>query len=50
MKLSERVRIVPVDDKMRETRLKWFGHIKRRDINAIVRSCEWIDLPGCQER
>lgn len=37
MKLSERVWVAPIEDKMRETRHRWFGHIKRRDINASVR-------------
>ena len=29
---------------MRETKLKWFEHIKRRRINVPVRRCETINL------
>ena len=28
----------PIDDKLRENRLKWFEHICRRPIDAIVRN------------
>jgi len=31
---------------MRESRLRWFGHVKRRSVAAPVRRCELIDLPG----
>ena len=31
---------------MRESRLRWFGHIKRRSMAGPVRRCELIDLPG----
>ena len=28
------VGVVPIEDKMRENRLLWFGHIRRRSIDA----------------
>ena len=31
---------------MRESRLRWFGHVKRRSVAAPVRSCETISPPG----
>ena len=30
---------------MRETRLKWFGHMKRRSVDAPLRRCERINIP-----
>ena len=31
---------------MRESRLRWFGHVKRRSVAAPVRRWEMIDAPG----
>jgi len=45
---SERVGITPIDEKMRETRLRWLGHVKRRSADAPVRKCETIDLTHCK--
>ena len=28
---------------MRETRLRWFGHVRRRPMDASVRRCEGIE-------
>jgi len=42
--IRERVGVTPLEEKLRETRLRWFGHIKRRSVNAQVRRCEAIDL------
>jgi len=30
---------------MRETRLKWFGHVKRRSVDTPMKSCERINTP-----
>jgi len=35
-----------IDDKIRETRLRWFNHIRRRNMDALVRRCEKIDRPN----
>ena len=35
--IREQVGVAPLEDKLRETRLRWFGHVKRR-------RCEAIDL------
>ena len=32
-----------LEEKLREIRLKWFGHIKR-SVDALVRRCEAFDL------
>ncbi|KAK4349244.1 hypothetical protein RND71_031999 [Anisodus tanguticus] len=31
---------------MREARLRWFGHVQRRDIDAPVRRCERLVMEG----
>ena len=36
--------MAPIEDKMRETRLIWFGHMKR-SMDAPVRRCERINIP-----
>jgi len=42
--IRERVELTPLEDKLRETRLRWFGHVKRRSVDAPVRRCEVINL------
>ena len=38
------VRAAPIEDKMRENRLRWFGYIRRRSRDAPVRKVEKIDI------
>jgi len=38
-------KVAPIEDKMRESRLQWFGHAKRRSVDAPMRRCEMIDIP-----
>ena len=40
-----RVKVTHIEDKMRETRFKWFGHVKRRNMDASMRRCEMINIP-----
>ena len=44
----EKVGVLPLEEKMMETKLRWFGHVKRRSINAPVRRCEKINLMHCR--
>jgi len=45
------VKVAPIGDKMRESRLRWFGHMKRRSVNAQVRTYERINISeGCRGR
>ena len=39
------VKVALIQDKMRETRLKWFGHMKRISVDAPERRCETINIP-----
>ena len=38
--IRNKVEAVSIIDKLRELRLKWFGHVHRRHTNALVRGCE----------
>ncbi|XP_070004684.1 uncharacterized protein [Nicotiana sylvestris] len=44
--IRERVGVAPVDNKMREARLRWFGHMQRRNLDAPVRMCQRLALTG----
>ncbi|KAF3645330.1 putative pre-mRNA-processing factor 6-like [Capsicum annuum] len=44
--IREKVGVTPVECKMREARLRWFGHVKRRGVDAPVRRCERLALDG----
>ncbi|XP_070017308.1 uncharacterized protein [Nicotiana sylvestris] len=44
--IREKVLVALIDDKMREARLKWFGHIQRRILDAPVRRCERLVVEG----
>ena len=39
------VKVAPIEDKMREIKHRWFGHVKRRGVDTPVRSCERINTP-----
>ncbi|XP_070043285.1 uncharacterized protein [Nicotiana tomentosiformis] len=41
-----KVGMAPMEDKMREARLRWFGHVRRRRLDAPVRRCERLALTG----
>ncbi|KAL6495708.1 hypothetical protein OROGR_030271 [Orobanche gracilis] len=36
--IREKVRVASIEDKMMENRLRWFGHVRRRHVDAPVRS------------
>ncbi|PHU19593.1 hypothetical protein BC332_10744 [Capsicum chinense] len=42
--IREKVRVALVEDKMREVRLHWFGHVMRRGSDAPVRRCETLTM------
>jgi len=42
--IREKVEVAPIEEKLRETRLKRFEHVKRRSIGAPVRRYEKINL------
>lgn len=38
--VRSKVGVTNIKDKMREVRLRWFGHVQRRQLTALVRRCE----------
>ncbi|KAG5591215.1 hypothetical protein H5410_041729 [Solanum commersonii] len=44
--IREKVGVASVVDKLREARLRWFEHVKRRCADAPVRRCEGLDIEG----
>ena len=38
--IRERVGVAPISEKMREYRLRWYGHIQRRELDELVRIVE----------
>ncbi|VFQ95602.1 unnamed protein product [Cuscuta campestris] len=44
--IRRQVGMAPVEDKLREARLRWFGHVRRWDVDAPVRRCERITVIG----
>ena len=45
-----KIRIVPIDEKIRESRLGWFGHVQRRATNALIRKSELIQVAGIKKK
>ena len=43
--IKDLVKVVPIEDKLREIKFRWFAHVKRRSANASVRRCERINIP-----
>ncbi|KAK9756043.1 hypothetical protein RND81_01G069300 [Saponaria officinalis] len=41
--IREKVKVAPIEDKMMENRLRWFGHVRRRPMEAPVRRLETWD-------
>src|SRR5664279_486995 len=48
--LRERLGIVSVTDKVRQWRLRWFGHVKRKDTDDWVSACRNIEVEGKRGR
>ena len=42
--VRDKLNVSIINDKMRESRLRWFGHVQRRLESAPVRRCESLDL------
>jgi len=43
--IGDKIGVVSIEDKMKEARLHWYEHIRRRPRNALVRRCEMIECP-----
>ena len=41
--IRSKIEVAAIEDKMRKARLRWFGHIRRRPMDAPVRRGETIE-------
>ena len=48
--IRQKLGVVSIEEKLREDRLRWFGHISRRSRDAPVRKVEDIRLEGEKKR
>ncbi|XP_070008469.1 uncharacterized protein [Nicotiana sylvestris] len=42
--IRDKVGVASLEDKMRESRLRWFEHVKRRSIEPPIRRCERLAM------
>ncbi|XP_075093708.1 uncharacterized protein LOC107820127 [Nicotiana tabacum] len=47
--IRDKVGVASVEAKLRESRLLWFGHVRRRDLDAQVRRCERLTMSGLRK-
>ena len=46
----DKLGVAPISDKLREGRLRWFGHVRRRRTSEPVRRVESITVDGLRRR
>ena len=46
--IRTKLEVAPIEDKMRENRLRWFGHVQRRPFSAPVRRIDEIIVDGAR--
>ena len=46
----EKLGVAPLSAKMREKRLRWFGHVQRKTHDALIRRIEYIIVEGKRSR
>ena len=44
--VRKRYRVENQEHRLRKTRLRWFGHVKRRDENSILRRAMKLEVEG----
>ncbi|XP_070025393.1 uncharacterized protein [Nicotiana sylvestris] len=44
--IRDKMTVTPMEEKIQEARLRWFGHVKRRSTDALVKRCERLALGG----
>jgi len=46
--IRDKIGVTPIENTIREVKLRWFGHVRRRSVNALVRNIENIDRLDCK--
>ena len=49
-KRRDSTHISPIDEVMRSGRLRWFGHVQRRDATNVTRRVMELAIPGTRRR
>ena len=42
--ICKMIEVAPIEEKMRENRLRWFGYIQRRSINVPIKKSDAIHI------
>ena len=42
--IREKIKVAPIEDKLRESTLRWFSHVKKKRMDAPGRRCNSINL------
>ena len=50
VELKRRLEIEGVVEVMRRIRLRWFGHVERKEVDDWVRSCRNLEVAGSRSR
>lgn len=48
--IRDNLKITPINEKMREIRLRWFSHIGKRPNTAPMRKVERLQIEGTRRR
>ena len=48
--IKEKLEVAPLSAKMRDNRLRWFGHVQRKTHDAPVKRIEFIIVNGNRSR
>ena len=49
-RIRKMIEVAPIEEKMRENQLRWFGHIQWRPIHAPFRKSDAIHIEGNAKR
>ena len=48
--VRERLGVAPIVDKMRESRLRWLGHVERRENDSVINTARNLNVEGVRPR
>ncbi|XP_070052340.1 uncharacterized protein [Nicotiana tomentosiformis] len=47
--IRDKVGVASVEDKLRESSMRWFGYVERRDVDPPVMRCERLSIAGLRK-
>lgn len=48
--IRDKLGVAPLEDKIRENRLRWFGYVYRRPIDTAFRKIDFLEVTGISRR